>query len=207
MPFTVVFTVSSSVQSIPNAIRAKGQSRPLIALIAEQIEVTELESYSRPTYNKLCASSHDALAYRRCKCNQQARPSTSFVDHAIDLPWKNFLSPQFKWHRSGGKNPYFRIQAYPNFLITQWGYAERSLHAKNQLSAFKLLACDRQTDGHRQIDLGVDSEQYYHDEEQEGPQCRQWYLQQRFWIHNEHQPRTCNRNTFLSNVLYRVVAR
>jgi len=58
------------------------------------------------------------------------------------------------------------------------------------------LVTDRQTDGHRQIDLGVDSEQYYHDEEQEGPQCRQWYLQQRFWIHNEHQPRTCNRNTF-----------
>jgi len=27
----------------------------------EQIEVMELEGYSRPTYNKLCAFSHDAL--------------------------------------------------------------------------------------------------------------------------------------------------
>jgi len=34
MPFTVVFIVSSSVQSIPNAARAKGQTSPLIALIA-----------------------------------------------------------------------------------------------------------------------------------------------------------------------------
>ena len=28
MPFTVVFIVSSSVKSIPNAIRAKGKTRP-----------------------------------------------------------------------------------------------------------------------------------------------------------------------------------
>ena len=28
MPFTVVFIVSSSVQSIPNAVRAKGQTSP-----------------------------------------------------------------------------------------------------------------------------------------------------------------------------------
>ena len=34
MLFTVVFIVSSSVQSIPNAVRAKGQTRPLIAFIA-----------------------------------------------------------------------------------------------------------------------------------------------------------------------------
>ena len=31
----------------------------------EQIEVTELEGYSQPTYNKLCASSHDVLDRRR----------------------------------------------------------------------------------------------------------------------------------------------
>jgi len=36
----------------------------------KQIEVMELEGYSQPTYNKLCASSHDALDRRRC--NPQA---------------------------------------------------------------------------------------------------------------------------------------
>ena len=39
MPFTVVFIVSSSVQSIPKAIRAKGQTRPITALIAIAIHI------------------------------------------------------------------------------------------------------------------------------------------------------------------------
>jgi len=38
MSFTVVFIVSSSVQSIPNAVRAKGQTRPLTVLIAVLIQ-------------------------------------------------------------------------------------------------------------------------------------------------------------------------
>ena len=59
----------------------------------EQIEVMELEGYSRPTFNKLCASSHYSLDRRTC--NTQARPSTSFVDHTIDLSRRNFLSPEF----------------------------------------------------------------------------------------------------------------
>ena len=59
-----------------------------------QIEVMESEGCSRPTCNKLCASSHGALDRRRC--NPQARPSTSFVDHTIDLPWRNFLRPEFE---------------------------------------------------------------------------------------------------------------
>jgi len=50
----------------------------------EQSEVMELEGYSRPTCNKPRASSHDALDRRTC--DPQARPSTSFVDHTIDLP-------------------------------------------------------------------------------------------------------------------------
>ena len=45
--------------------------------------------YSRPTCNKLCAPSHEALDRR--KCNPQARPS-SFVDHTMDLPSRKFLS-------------------------------------------------------------------------------------------------------------------
>jgi len=73
----------------------------------------ELESYSRPTCNKLYASSHDALDRRRG--NPQAPSSTSFVDHTIDLPWRNFLSPEF-----GGKFqrevPYF--WKYPIFYNT-----------------------------------------------------------------------------------------
>jgi len=28
-------------------------------------------------------------------CDPQARPLTSFVDRTIDLPWRNFLSPEF----------------------------------------------------------------------------------------------------------------
>ena len=39
MPFTVVFIVSSSVQSIPKAIRAKGQTRPITALMAIAIHI------------------------------------------------------------------------------------------------------------------------------------------------------------------------
>ena len=50
----------------------------------EQVEVMELDGYSRPTCNKRRAFSHDALDRRTC--DPQARPSTSSVDHTIDLP-------------------------------------------------------------------------------------------------------------------------
>ena len=60
----------------------------------EQIEVMELDGYSRPTCNKLCASNPDALDRRRC--NPQARPSTTFVDHTVDLSRRNFQSPDFR---------------------------------------------------------------------------------------------------------------
>jgi len=53
----------------------------------EQIEVMELEGYSRQMCNKLCACSHDAVDRR--KCNSQARPSTNLVDYIIDLPKRN----------------------------------------------------------------------------------------------------------------------
>ena len=49
----------------------------------QEIEIMELEGYSRPTCNKFRASSHDALDRRRY--NLQARPSTSFVNHTNDL--------------------------------------------------------------------------------------------------------------------------
>jgi len=33
--------------------------------------------------------------HHTCRCSPQARPSTSFVDNIIDLPWRNFLGPEF----------------------------------------------------------------------------------------------------------------
>jgi len=68
----------------------------------EQIEVMELEGYSRPTFNKLCASSHYSLDRRTC--NTQARPSTSFVDHTIDLSRRN-VAAKFSKSRVCGKVP------------------------------------------------------------------------------------------------------
>ena len=41
------------------------------------------------TVDQLCA------AFDRRRCDPQTRPSTSFVDHAIDLMWRNFLCPAF----------------------------------------------------------------------------------------------------------------
>ena len=108
----------------------------------EQLEVTELEGYSRPTCKKTL-----------CIQPRRARPSTSFVDHSIDLPWRNFWSPKFgtKFQREG----MLFLKVYPNFLITQWfRIGERELQCQNQLypsSQFNTIpACDGQTD--RQTD-------------------------------------------------------
>jgi len=68
----------------------------------EQIEVMELEGYSRPTRDKLCAPSYGALDRRGCSL--QAPPSTIFVDDTIDLPWRNFLSPEF-WAKFQSEEP------------------------------------------------------------------------------------------------------
>jgi len=54
----------------------------------EQTAVVELQVYSRPTCNKLYVSNNDASTV--VWCDPPARPSTSFVDNAIDLPWPNF---------------------------------------------------------------------------------------------------------------------
>ena len=114
-----------------------------------QIKVTELESYSRPMCNKLCASSHDALDRRRG--NPQAPSSTSFVDHSIDLPWWNFLSPEFgaKFQR---EVPWFlEIPEFPYNKHTRIG--QMKLHAK-KTRLYPLFRCytslwrtDRLTDG------------------------------------------------------------
>jgi len=69
---------SKSYQLLHNSVGTTCITSP------EEIEVMELNGYSRPTCNELCASSHDALDRR--KCNPQARPSTSFVSYSNTPP-------------------------------------------------------------------------------------------------------------------------
>jgi len=128
----------------------------------------ELECYSQPTCNKLCASSgwmhrvyctlvdcntltdssHDALDRR--SCNPQARPSTSSVDHTINLPWRNFLSSEFK-AKFPRKVPLFLvIPAFPYNTV----YGRLKEAATPKTSCIRLvvsiqyrLVTDRQTHG------------------------------------------------------------
>ena len=82
----------------------------------------------------------------RRKCRQQARPSTSFVDKTIDLPWRNFRSPEFETKFQGAE-PYFLEE--PEFFTTRCRTDGRNPPSKNQLdssSCFNTLpACDGQT--------------------------------------------------------------
>jgi len=80
-------------QKLVNCCRAYDSLGTSCTTNPEQIEVMELNGCSRPTCNKLCAFSYDALDCRRC--NPQARPSTSCADHTISLQWRIFLSPEF----------------------------------------------------------------------------------------------------------------
>ena len=123
-----------------------------------QIKVTELESYSRPTCNKLCASSHDALDRRRG--NPQAPSSTSFVDHSIDLPWWNFPSPEFgaKFQR---EVPWFlEIPEFPFNKHTRIGQMKLPCKKNPALSVVSMLyqlVADRQTDGRKDGQIHDDS--------------------------------------------------
>ena len=107
----------------------------------------ELEGYSQATCNQLCASSNDVLV----GVNLQARrPSTSFVDNAVDLPWRNFQSQEFGGKvREGSILIFWR---YLNFLKTQNGIGQRKLPSqKPALSQYPssrfntILVCDGQT--------------------------------------------------------------
>jgi len=84
-----------------NAVTTSGTS---CATNTQRIEVTEIEHYGRQT----CSKPRARWVYNidRRNCGQQVRPSISFVDNTIDLPWRNFLSPEF------GTN-------FRNFLISQ----------------------------------------------------------------------------------------
>jgi len=48
-------------------------------------------------------------------CRQQAKPSTSFVDYTIDLPWRNYPSPDF-WTKL--RRILLLCCRYPNFYNT-----------------------------------------------------------------------------------------
>jgi len=65
----------------------------------QQIEVMEL--VNRPTCNRLYASSHDASTV--VSCDLQVRPSTSFVDNIIGLPWRRNFQVQSLGQSSIGK--------------------------------------------------------------------------------------------------------
>jgi len=109
----------------------------------------EFEGYSRLTCNRLCASGHDALDRR--KYNPQARPSTSFADHTIDLPWKNFPSPEC------GVKFQMDLWMYPNFLITHG----KTRSIRLVVSIQYRLVTDGQTDTRRRHNTTrVKNEQY-----------------------------------------------
>jgi len=59
---------------------------------------------------------------RRPSCCQQSRPSTNFVDKMIDLPWRNFLSPEFatKFQRKVGL-PYLELPEFPYSTVCRIG--------------------------------------------------------------------------------------
>jgi len=49
------------------------------------------------TVDRLVINSHDSSTRLSYRCRQQIQPSTTtrFVDNAMDLSWRNFLSPEF----------------------------------------------------------------------------------------------------------------
>ena len=119
------------------------------------MEVMELVGYSRPTYNKLCASSHDVLD--RHRSNPQAPQSTTFVDHSIDLPWRNFLSPKRVWGKFQREVSLF--WRYPNFLTAQCNIGSREAPMPKPAVSVKsfrynpgLWRTDRRTDGQTRDD-------------------------------------------------------
>ena len=81
---------------LPQTNRAtRNVSRNLV----QQIKLTELEHYGRRMCKRMCV---EPRRVDRRKCGQQARPSMSFVCNTIDLPWRNFLSPEFGLQSYGG---------------------------------------------------------------------------------------------------------
>ena len=89
LPLTAMLTRSSATAEVPRDAPCQSKSCQLLhnsvgttgTTSPEQIEVMELEGYSRPTCSKLCASSHDALDRRGVTvdefCCPQNRPAVA----------------------------------------------------------------------------------------------------------------------------------
>ena len=71
------------------------------------------EHYGRRTGSKL----QYLRGIDRRKCGKQTRPSTSFDENTIDLPWQNCLGPEFGTKFQTEVNLF---RGCPNFFITQW---------------------------------------------------------------------------------------
>ena len=93
----------------------------------------------------------------RSTVHRRERPSTSCVDYIIDLPWRNFLSPEFgaKFQRE----VLLVLEVYPNFIIAQFRINQRKLPCPKKTSSIRLVVSiqyrlvtdrqrDRQMDGH-----------------------------------------------------------
>ena len=91
----------------------------------------------------------------RRRCGQQPRPSTSFVDNTIDLPRRNFLSPDLG-QSSREKCVYFVGRACPDFfhITPSWKGRRKPLCQKSARSVHlfrtfdRTPTCDRQTQSH-----------------------------------------------------------
>jgi len=113
-----------SCQLLHNSVGTSRTTNP------QRIEVTELEHYVRPTWYKLCASSHDALDRRRVLL---ITPSTCRAE---------FFYVQSLGKSSRRKYSYF--WTYPNFLTTQFRIGRRKLQRQNAALS-GLWRTDRQT--------------------------------------------------------------
>ena len=92
----------------------------------EQIEALKFEGYSRPTRDRLRATSNYALDGLRC--DPQARPSIEFCWQRHRLATVKF-SKSRAWGKVRGKYLYFR--RHQNFLTTQYGIGGRKLPYQN----------------------------------------------------------------------------
>ena len=111
----------------------------------QQFEVMELDNHGRP-FSKNATT-------RRLSTSSTVDDDDefwSFVDNAIDLPWRNFLSPEFgtMFH---SEVPL--LGRYPKFLYnnTVWDRRrKRHICQHDSTSRFDTIpACGGRTDGHR----------------------------------------------------------
>ena len=103
----------------------------------------KLEDYSWSTCSK------QPRRVDRCRSRQLVRPSTSFVDTAIDLTWRNFLRPEFgtMFQPQGSEVPLFLYipEFIYNTLCDRWKETSIQLDSSGRFDT--IPACDIRTDG------------------------------------------------------------